>query len=269
MTTNRNNQSGGQTARIRTSGLLLAVVILMAGASKGHGDAQRWDVLATSRATYTNVTVTGKSGGNVFIRHEGGVANVKVEDLDSESREALGYAPIKSRRMSAAGGNSSVSQALGAVMEAVPVKKLQTATGWKIPPDARNFRPNPSVVIGLLTGLLLGYLFSCHCFGSICRKAGHAPGALIWIPGLQLIPLLRAAGMSGWWFLAFLVPVLNLVAHVLWSVNIVRARNKGMGWAVLLILPVTNLFALLYLAFSRTSSSDNEPRIQVVTPEPA
>ena len=56
--------------------------------------------------------------------------------------------------------------------------------------------------------------------------------------------------MSGWWFLAFLVPVLNLVAWLGWCVNIVISRHKNLWWALFLILPATNVLAFLYLAMA-------------------
>jgi apolipoprotein N-acyltransferase len=102
----------------------------------------------------------------------------------------------------------------------------------------------------------------------ICRKAGHPPGALIWVPVLQLFPLLRAAGMSGWWFLAFCVPLLNIVAQVLWCLNIAKARGKSVWVGVLLCLPITYLFAFLYLAFSNggpaEEEDEREPRIMTL-----
>ena len=62
--------------------------------------------------------------------------------------------------------------------------------------------------------------------------------------------MLRAAGMSGWWFLAYFVPLLNLVPLILWPLKIAKARGKSVWVGVLLLLPVINLFAFLYLAFS-------------------
>ena len=89
----------------------------------------------------------------------------------------------------------------------------------------------------------------------ICRKTGNPPGVLVWVPVLQLFPMLRAAGMSGWWFLAYFVPLLNLVPPILWSLKIAKARGKSVWVGVLLLLPVTNLFAFLYLAFSDGASA--------------
>jgi apolipoprotein N-acyltransferase len=97
----------------------------------------------------------------------------------------------------------------------------------------------------------------------ICRKAGHPAGLLVWLPALQIFPLLRAAGMSGWWFLAYFVPVLNVVPVILWPLKIAKARGKSVWVGVLLLLPATNLFAFLYLAFS-----DSAPRADDESPEP-
>jgi hypothetical protein len=269
MTTNRNNLPGGLKIRIRNGGVLMGAAILIMGAFEVPGDVQRWDVLTTTKASYTNVTITGKSGNNVFIRHGGGMANIKADDLGDEARQALGYVPFQSGKKRASQEKAAVTRSVLGVIDTISVEKLRSLTSLKFAANAPEIRLNSSLVAGLLTGFLLGYLFLCYCFALICRKAGHEPGALVWMPVFQLIPLLRAAGMSGWWFLAFFLPVLSLVAHILWSVNIVRARDKSVWWAVLMILPLTNLLAILYLAFSGTGSSDSTPRVQVATPQPA
>jgi len=103
----------------------------------------------------------------------------------------------------------------------------------------------------------------------ICQKTGTSPGLLVWLPVLQLIPLLRAAGMSGSWFLAYLVPGLNIVAQVVWSVKIAKTRGKT-GWvALLLLLPLVNLLAFLYLAFSEEAPAKEERPIEIMTLETA
>lgn len=272
MNTTRINEAGGRKTRFRSGGVPVTLAILLIGSAlEGIGDDQKLDVLATSKATYTNVTVTGKSAVNVFIQHNGGVVNIKVDDLAPDSRQALGFAPLESgKKMTFIGSDSITSNAASRVAEAVSVERLESLTGWKLPAGIPEIRLNPSMVAGALTGVLLCYLFVCYCFALICRKAGREPGALVWIPILQLFPLLRAAGMSGWWFLAFCVPGVNLVAHIFWSVNIVRARDKSVWWVILMVLPLTNLLAILHLAFSGTAaSSAAENRVQVTSPQPA
>jgi hypothetical protein len=44
--------------------------------------------------------------------------------------------------------------------------------------------------------------------------------------------------------------VLDLVPAVLWAFKIAEARGKSVWVGVLLLLPITNVFAFLYLAFS-------------------
>jgi uncharacterized membrane protein YhaH (DUF805 family) len=70
--------------------------------------------------------------------------------------------------------------------------------------------------------------------------------------------MLRAAGMSGWWVLACFVPVLNLVPVILWPLKIAKARGKSVWIGVLLLLPVANVFAFLYLAFSNGAAEEEE-----------
>ncbi len=109
---------------------------------------------------------------------------------------------------------------------------------------------NPQYLVIFLAGFLFVYLFLCLCFSQICAKTGKPGGVLVWLPMFQLIPLLRAAGMSGWWLLAHFVPVLNLIAQIIWSFKIAEARGKNTFVGFLLLLPIFNLFALIYLAFS-------------------
>jgi hypothetical protein len=109
------------------------------------------------------------------------------------------------------------------------------------------------------------YLFFCYCCKLICQKTGKAPGALIWFPALNVLPMLQAASMSRWWFVLCLIPVLNLVAYVTWCFKIVHARGKTLPLAILLLLPVGNFLAFLVLAFSEGSRQrSQEPRLEII-----
>ena len=79
--------------------------------------------------------------------------------------------------------------------------------------------------------------------------------------------MLRAAGMSVWWFLAYFVPVLNLVPVILWPFKIAQARGKSLWIGVMLLLPITNLIAFLYLAFADAvpDKADEGPETKVLT----
>jgi hypothetical protein len=103
----------------------------------------------------------------------------------------------------------------------------------------------------MLVSFPIAYFFFCYTGGLICRKAGSKPGFLIWVPLLSLIPLTRAARLPGWMAALFIVPFLNMLFVIVWTVRLANARNKGLGTALCLLFPPTSLFAWLYLAYSR------------------
>lgn len=137
------------------------------------------------------------------------------------------------------------------------------------------------------------YLFLCLCFMLICKKAGK-PSALTWVPIVQMLPLYRAANMSPIWFLLMLLQlllygvlitmmcrqtvqpavlmgsgigmgvlgVIHTIGWIVWGFKIAIARGKSPILGVALLLPVVNVLAFLYLAFS---SGDGVP----AAPSPA
>lgn len=53
--------------------------------------------------------------------------------------------------------------------------------------------------------------------------------------------------------LRLFIPVLNIIAQIVWCVKIVKTRGKNPWVAFLLVMPPTSLFAFLYLALSRSA----------------
>ena len=256
-----NSNATRTEAGFRSNPWLALVGILLALVPVARGADDAMEVLKTRTASYTNVTVTAKNPANIYIKHDGGVANVKTRDLEPEALQYLGYAVAKKET------NSTSSQMVNRVLESLPIKKLQqSADDLHIPRRVQDVHLDSPTLIGVLAGMLVCYLFFCYCCGLICRKSGSEPGILVWLPILQVFPLLRAAGMSGWWFLAFFVPGLNLVAEMAWCINIVLTRGKSLWWALFLVLPGTNLFVFLYLAFSGAKSVDDKPRLSLGAP---
>jgi hypothetical protein len=232
---------------------------------------ETFEVLQIGTRTYTNVTVTTKAKNYVFILHAGGMASVKVGELPPDLQEKLGYAGATAPKVATNAAAVWAKREI-AKINVPQFKKLgkQLEQKWRGKPGA-SFSAMGSVgptLIFVVVGVsLLVYLFHCYCLMLICRKTGKPPGVLVWLPVLQLFPMLRAAGMSGWWFLAYLVPGLNLVAQILWSVKIAKARGKSVWIGVLLLLPVTSPFAFLYLAFSNGASGeeDEEPEPKIMS----
>lgn len=108
-------------------------------------------------------------------------------------------------------------------------------------------------LIGGLVGLVIGlgvYLFFCYCCKVICEKCGHQPGILIWIPIVNIIPLLTIAKMPLWMIILLIIPLVNLVVAAIMWFKICEARHKP-GWMVILVfIPLVNIAFLPYLAFS-------------------
>lgn len=241
---------------------------------------QNFDELQIGTHTYRNVTVTTKSKDYFFIIHSAGMNTIKVAELSPEQREQLGYAPLPKPKESATNATAWAKQTI-AKLETPKVKAMEAQVvdkvvdTWRSQIPMEKLPPLPPLTRTLLlevSGILaVVWLFSCYCLMLICQKAGHKPGVLIWLPVLQMFPLLRAAGMSLWWFLAYFVPLLNVVAHFLWCLKIASARNKTVLVGVLLFLPVVNLLAFLYLAFSGGGSAKgrDDRRIEIMTLEAA
>jgi len=222
--------------------------------------------------TYSNVTIESRTPSHVYIKHANGYATIRVKGLEPDVQQQLGYevAPPKQPLLS----RTMLSQKLKIDPEA---RAAEEKLVQEVQERIRTLDPN--LRTGILAGAVVGYLFFCFCCMLICKKTSNEPGILVWLPVLQVFPLLRAAGMSGWWFFLFLLgplgmapllgwqpgmsewwfllvllPGLNAIAGIVWSVRICQTRGKS-GWlGLLLLLPVTNLFVFLYLAFSDGSS---------------
>jgi hypothetical protein len=226
---------------------------LSAVETPGQADqvVETFEVLQTKTDRYENVTVTSKNKDWILIVHDAGMGNVKVSDLPDDAQIKLGYKVAKAEPMR------------------LSLPKIEALAGLKLP-EVEQLRQSwreggveavmktlgdPRTVWSVIGIAVLLHLLFSYCSMLICRKAHTSPGFLVWLPVLQLIPLLRAAGMSGMWFF---VPVINLVV---WYVNIARARDKGPFLVVCLLLPLTTPFAFLYLALSEATPIRLERRV--------
>ena len=228
-------------------------------------------MLQIGTQTYSNVTVTTKAKSYVFLLHSAGMASIKVSQLPPDVLEKLGYTTALASKSAT---NSALVWAKRemAKVNGPQVKLLQQQfeLKWRGPASAKLAAMHLAGLTLILLALgisVLFYLFHCYCWMLICRKTGHPAGIQVWLPVVQVFPWLRAAGMSGWWFLAFLVPVLNIVAWVLLCLNVTKARGKSLWIGLLLVLPITNVFAFLYLTFSNggQAGEDEEAEPKIMT----
>jgi hypothetical protein len=243
--------------------LVLSLVCASVTAKPGEmtlGDKeQKFPVLQTKTGAYTNVTVTKKTKDWIFIMHSAGVCNVKASDLSTEARIALGYEvpPSANGVEIKADGDASASAAKLPHVSLEEVKKF--AADWRQnrkekTAQLRAYIAANSVMVCSILGIWLAvHIITSALFWMICRKTHISPGPLVWVPVLQLIPLLRAANMSRGWFFAFLIIPFNIIAMIVFSVKIVKSRGKSPWVAFLLIMPPTSAIAFLYLAFSSSA----------------
>ena len=257
-------------------GFVWIAVIIAAVPVTAPAQEMKFDVLQIGTHEYKNVTVTTKSKSYVFILHSEGMTNLRIAELPEDVLQKLGYQNPNAPKVQTNGPAVFVKQTIAKLdLPQVKTAEEQFKTAWNNSPAGARL-PIPEISKSLLAGvagaLALLYIFYCACCRLICLKAGGKPGILIWFPLLQLIPMLKAAGMSLAWFLAYLVPVLNVIAHVLWCFKIADARGKTAFVGFLLLLPVTSFFAFLYLAFSNGHSTEKAPasgRIEIMTLETA
>jgi hypothetical protein len=232
-------------------GAILGLVLLLGTSLPGA--EQTLPVLNVGSQTYSNVTVTTKTSRYIMIMHAHGLASIKLKDLSPDTLQELGYKvepPAPKPQRTFVPQNIEIDPR---------IKEMEEKTVEEV--KGRFQRLDPKMLWGVFAGMFLVYLFFCHCSKLICKKAGHEPGALVWIPIVQTFPMLRAAGMSAWWFLLWLVPVANVGVSILWCVKICQARGKSSWLAVPLALPITSLFTFLYLAFADgTPGEDAAPQ---------
>lgn len=236
-------------------GLALAGLVLPAWGQTKSVD-EKFPLLELGTAVYTNVTVTTVSPDTVCFMHSRGIGTAKVADLPDDAKERLGY------KVAVKSGGADFSAQMKKTFSNVDLSSVEKA--WT-DAAAKNFSGGapPGTVIAIILGIFFAfYLFFCYCTKLICDKTGNPGGLLVWLPVLQWFPMFRAAGMSPLWFLGLLLPLVNTVTLIVWAVKITRARGKHGIIALLLILPVTNLFAYLYLAFS-----DGKPKDEEETPK--
>jgi hypothetical protein len=272
--------SGWPTSRVgarlaRATSLLLIVLSLNAFA----GNDDTFASLKVGNRTYQNVKVTTKGKNFIIISHSGGIASIKVSELPLEVLQKLGYvAPPKPRHHIKEGpmwAGVAIPKADVAIIKPLKAELSQVwdriSQAWdrtRLASKIQLLKDNRRAVIVAAAILLVAYAFYSYCCMLICQKTGNKPGPWVFVPLFQAFPMLRAASMSPWWFVALLIPGVNLLAYVVWSLKIVEARQKTVPLAILLIFPLTSWFAFLFLAFSDGPvPGEVEISVEIITPQ--
>ena len=73
---------------------------------------------------------------------------------------------------------------------------------------------------------------------TIFQKAGR-PGWAAIVPFYNAYIMLKIVGRPGWWLLLYLIPLVNIVVHLLVSLELARSFEKGTGFGLgLFFLPI-------------------------------
>jgi hypothetical protein len=97
---------------------------------------------------------------------------------------------------------------------------------------------------------LAGYVYVSLALQTIANKTNTANAWIAWIPIANIFLMLSIAKKPMWWFLLFLVPLVNIVIAIMVWMAIAEARGKPNWWGILTIVPVANLVVPGVLAWS-------------------
>lgn len=94
------------------------------------------------------------------------------------------------------------------------------------------------------------YVYMSLALQTIAKKTNTENGWLAWIPIANIFLALMVAKKPMWWFILFLIPIVNIVMSILVWMGIAEARSKPNWWGVMVIVPVMNLIMPGYLAWA-------------------
>jgi hypothetical protein len=90
-------------------------------------------------------------------------------------------------------------------------------------------------------------IFVIAALWKVFEKAGQ-PGWASIIPFYNSYVILKIAGKPGWWLLLYLIPVVNLVIHIIVMIDFARSFGQGTGFGI--GLTFLSIIFMPILAFS-------------------
>ncbi len=102
------------------------------------------------------------------------------------------------------------------------------------------------IVIYIVTAISLFFM---------AKKANVKNPWLSFIPVLQLIVMLHIIDKSGWNIFLMLIPVLNIVLAIIWTVKLYLSFDVNVGLIIAsIVIPIVGWFTMLLVAFSEKYS---------------
>lgn len=132
-----------------------------------------------------------------------------------------------------------------------------TVLMWSASAIAQRDSGNPAaallagtMLLFLLCVGLVGYIYMALALQTIANKTSTQNAWLAWIPIVNVFLMLEIAKKPAWWFILFLVPLVNIVVAIMVWMGIAVARKKPDWWGILMIVPIVNLVVPGYLAWA-------------------
>jgi uncharacterized membrane protein YhaH (DUF805 family) len=86
---------------------------------------------------------------------------------------------------------------------------------------------------------------------------------MAWVPIADLFLLLKLAGRPMWWFILFLIPIVNIVVIIMVGMDMCEKYGFNRLYGLLIIISPLNLILMYYLAFS-----GSKPPAPIASPRP-
>ena len=97
---------------------------------------------------------------------------------------------------------------------------------------------------------LAAYVYMSLAVSTIATKTGTPNPWLAWIPIANIFLILGVAKKPMWWFILFLIPLVNIVIAIMVWMAVAEARGKPNWWGILMIVPLVNFVVPGYLAWA-------------------
>ncbi len=106
-----------------------------------------------------------------------------------------------------------------------------------------------SMTIPLVVGLVM-YIYIGYSLMVMAQKLKIDGGWWGFVPILNILLLCKLADKPLWWFLLFLIPLVNVVIMVIMWMKIAERRGKPSWVGILMIVPIAQIIVPGYLAFT-------------------
>ncbi|UCB45715.1 MAG: hypothetical protein JSV25_16165 [Spirochaetota bacterium] len=111
--------------------------------------------------------------------------------------------------------------------------------------------PAPMVGRGFLVFYIGMYIVNAIALYKLGEKANVKNPWVAFIPVVQMIVILHIIDKSGWSIFLLLIPVVNIILGIIWTVKFYLAFEVNAGLIVLgIIIPLAGMIVILVMAFS-------------------